>query len=98
MILEVATLTIRPQAMDAFESAFPRAAAIVASTPGYVSHELFRCIEVRGTYALQIRWTHLDAHLVDFRQSPRLGEFRAILSPFLAAPPAVQHFEFTAPP
>jgi heme-degrading monooxygenase HmoA len=94
MILEIATLTIHPDAMNAFEAAFPRAAAVVATTPGYISHELLRCVEVRGIYGLQIRWTHLDAHLVDFRQSHRVGEFRAILGPYFAAPPAVQHFEF----
>lgn len=95
MILEVATLSIRPDAMPAFEAAFPAAAAVVASTPGYVSHELVRCIEVPDTYHLNIRWTHLDAHLVNFRQSPRVIEFRGILGPYFAAPPSVQHFEPT---
>lgn len=93
MILEVATLSVRPDAIEAFEAVFPAAAAAVASTPGYLSHELLRCIELRGTYHLNIRWTHLDAHLVNFRQSPRVAEFRALLSPHFAAPPSVQHFE-----
>jgi heme-degrading monooxygenase HmoA len=82
--------------MDGFEAAFPRAGAVIATTPGYLSHELLRCVEVRGTYHLHIRWTHIDAHLVNFRQSPRVAEFRGILGPFFAAPPAVQHFEFIA--
>jgi heme-degrading monooxygenase HmoA len=39
MILEVAVMRTKPDRIAEFESVFPRAAAISASTPGYVSHE-----------------------------------------------------------
>jgi hypothetical protein len=40
-----------------------------------------------------IEWETLDNHIVDFRNSPAFLEWRAIVSPFFAAPPAVEHFQ-----
>lgn len=40
MILEIAHLTIRPGQNSAFEQAFAQAQCIIASMPGYLSHEL----------------------------------------------------------
>ena len=76
MILEVATMKIKPERIGDFEMAFPRAAAVSASTPGYISHELQRCIEAKGKYFYIIRWESIEAHMVNFRQSPRRDEFR----------------------
>src|SRR5579871_1212608 len=45
MILEVAPLQIRPGQAAEFEAAFRTAQAIIASMPGYISHELQRCME-----------------------------------------------------
>ena len=40
MILEMATLNVRPGQTAAFELAFAEAQAIIASMPGYLGHEL----------------------------------------------------------
>jgi heme-degrading monooxygenase HmoA len=40
MVLEIAHLTIRPGQNAAFEHAFAQAQQIIASMPGYLSHEL----------------------------------------------------------
>jgi heme-degrading monooxygenase HmoA len=93
MILEVAILHIKPEEMEKFEAAFPKAEAIVSSIPGYISHELQRCIETRGRYHFLIRWESVDAHMVNFRQSPKFQEFRSIVGPFFAQPPVAEHFE-----
>jgi heme-degrading monooxygenase HmoA len=45
MILEVAILNVRDGAGEAFEAAFRKASLIIASMPGYLSHELRHCIE-----------------------------------------------------
>jgi len=47
MILEVAPLKIRPGQSAEFEAAFRAAQPIIASMPGYISHELKRCVERR---------------------------------------------------
>lgn len=93
MILEVAILKIKPDEMSTFESVFPKAEGIVSSIPGYLSHELQRCVETTGKYHLLIRWESIDAHVVNFRQSPKFQEWRALLSPYFAEMPVAEHFE-----
>ncbi len=43
MILEVAVLDVKPGLAPEFETTFKAASAIVASMPGYISHQLQRC-------------------------------------------------------
>ena len=45
MILEVATLNVRAGEGSAFEQAFSQAQSIISSMPGYISHQLQRCLE-----------------------------------------------------
>jgi heme-degrading monooxygenase HmoA len=93
MILEVAIMKIKPDRIAEFEAVFPKAAAVSASTPGYISHELQRCVETPGKYFYMIRWETMDAHLVNFRQSPRREQFRNLLADFWAEPNFTEHFE-----
>jgi len=44
---------------------------------------------------LQIFWDTLEDHTVGFRGSSLFTEWRAIVGPFFAAPPHVEHFELT---
>ncbi len=93
MILEVAIMKIKPDEISKFEAVFPQAEKIVSSIPGYISHEMQRCVETKGRYHFLIRWENIDAHLVNFRQSPKFQEFRALLGGFFAEPPVAEHFE-----
>ena len=45
MILEAAVLSVRAGRAEEFQLAFREAQRIIASMPGYLSHELGRCIE-----------------------------------------------------
>ncbi len=45
MILEVAILGIKETLSKEFETAFLQAQKIIESMPGYVSHQLQRCLE-----------------------------------------------------
>lgn len=92
MILEVAVLNVRPGMATDFESAFATASAIIASMPGYVSHELQRCIEVPNRYILLVDWTSLEAHTVGFRGSPQYQEWRRLLHHFYDPCPVVEHY------
>ena len=78
MILEVAIMKIKPELMAEFETVFPQAAAISASTPGYISHEMQRCVETKGKYFYLIRWESIEAHEVNFRQSPRRAQRQSV--------------------
>jgi len=93
MILEVAILNIRDGACDAFESAFREASAIIASMPGYYSHELRRCIEVPGRYILLVNWQRLEDHTEGFRQSAEYQQWRTLLHHFYDPFPTVEHYE-----
>lgn len=92
MVLEAAILQVVPGQEHAFEEAMLRAAPVIAATPGYIRHELRRCMETKGRYLLLVQWETLEAHTVAFRESPRFGEWRAIIGPFFAAPPNVEHY------
>jgi heme-degrading monooxygenase HmoA len=93
MILEVAILKIKLDEASKFEAVFPKVEAIISSIPGYISHELQRCVETKGKYHFLIRWENIDAHLVNFRQSPKFQEFRGLVGGFFAEPPVAEHFE-----
>jgi heme-degrading monooxygenase HmoA len=93
MILETAVLSVSEGEGVAFEAAMLKAAPVIAGSPGYLSHELQRCVETSGRYLLLVRWETLEAHTVGFRQSAAFGEWRAIVGPFFATPPVVEHYE-----
>lgn len=96
MILEVAPLRIRPGQSASFENAFRRAQAIIRAVPGYVSHELQRCVERTDEYVLLVRWETLEAHEQGFRGSPGYQEWKALLHHFYDPFPTVLHYEAVA--
>ena len=93
MVREVALLNVRDGQCEAFEEAFRQASPIIASMPGYRSHELQRCIEVSNRYVLLVRWETLEDHTVGFRQSAGYQEWRRLLHHFYDPFPTVEHFE-----
>lgn len=92
MILEAAFLQVKSGQEDAFEAAMREAAPIIAGSPGYVSHEVQRCLEVTGKYLLLVRWNTLEDHTVGFRGSPPYQEWRRLLHHFYDPFPTVEHF------
>ena len=93
MILEVAPLQIRPGQSAEFETAFRTAQHIIASIPGYISHELRRCLERRDEYLLLVKWQTLEAHEVGFRQSAQYQTWKRLLHHFYDPFPSVSHYE-----
>lgn len=93
MILEVAILNVTPGQEREFESAFGRAQAIIASMPGYVSHQLQSCIEQPGRYLLLVNWETLEDHTIGFRTSGQYQEWRALLHHYYDPFPEVQHYQ-----
>ena len=92
MILEVAILQVRTGQEPAFEAAFREAQAIIASMPGYLSHELQRCIEQPNQYILLVRWETVAHHEIGFRTSPQYQEWKRLLHHFYDPFPSVQHY------
>lgn len=61
--------------------------------PGYVSHELQRCLERPNEYVLLVRWQSLEAHEVGFRKSPEYQQWKQLLHHFYEPFPVVSHYE-----
>jgi len=96
MILELADIRIQPGQQAAFEEAIARGLGTVAvRAKGYQGAKVNRGIENSERYVLQIFWDTLEDHTVGFRESPLFTEWRAIVGPFFAAPPVVEHFDLT---
>jgi heme-degrading monooxygenase HmoA len=89
VILEAASLQVRPGQSMAFEKAFSKAQSIIASMPGYRSHQLQRCLE----HLLLVQWDSVAAHEEGFRKSPQYQEWRALLHHFYDPFPTVLHYE-----
>jgi len=93
MILEAAILNIRSGQSGSFEHAFTQAQSVISSMPGYISHELQRCIENSDKYILLVRWRTLEDHTVGFRQSPQYQEWKRMLHHFYEPFPVVEHYQ-----
>jgi len=97
MILELADISIQPGQNAAFEEAIQQGLQkVISKAQGFAGFKVNRCIESPNRYILQIFWTTLENHTVDFRSSPAFAQWRAIVGPFFASPPVVEHFELVA--
>jgi heme-degrading monooxygenase HmoA len=83
---------VKPGQCDAFEAAFAEAAPIIASMPGYLGHELQRCVEDEQRYLLLVRWRSLEDHTVGFRGSAKYAQWKALLHHFYDPFPTVAHY------
>ena len=94
-ILEVAILNIEPGKNQEFEAAFKQAAAIISSMPGYIDHDLQRCVEIENRYILLVNWQTLADHTVGFRQSAKYQIWKKLLHHFYDPFPTVEHYQTT---
>ena len=94
MILEIADIRIPAGQNAAFEAAVEHGLATVASqAKGFKGATVNRGIESPERYVLQIFWDTLEDHTVGFRQGQLFAQWRAIVGPFFAVPPVVEHSE-----
>ena len=94
MILELADIRIQPGQQAAFDEAIERGLrTVIAHATGFQGFKVNKGVESPERYILQIFWDTLEDHTVGFRQSPAFADWRAIVGPFFAAPPVVEHFE-----
>ena len=97
MILEIADIRIAPGQNAAFEAAIQQGiASVISRAQGFKGAKVNRGIESPERYILQIFWDTLEDHTVHFRGGPLFAEWRAIVGPFFAAPPVVEHFALLA--
>lgn len=94
MILELADIRIAPGKQAEFDAAILHGLTSVISTAkGFRGYKVNKGIESPERYILQIFWDTLENHTVDFRGGPLFAQWRAIVGPYFAQPPVVEHFE-----
>jgi heme-degrading monooxygenase HmoA len=97
MILELADIRIHPGQQAAFDEAIQRGIReVISKAKGYQGYKVNKGIESPERYILQIFWDTLENHMVDFRQSAAFADWRAIVGPFFAGAPVVEHFDLLA--
>jgi len=94
VILELADIRIAPGQQAAFDEAIVRGvAAVISQAKGFRGFKVNKGIESPERYILQIFWDTLEDHTVHFRGGPLFAQWRAIVGPYFAQPPVVEHFE-----
>ena len=93
MILELADIRIPPGKQAEFDAAIKKGVeTVIAKAKGFKGYKVNKGIESPERYVLMIFWETLENHTVDFRGSAAFAEWRAIVGPFFAGPPTVEHF------
>lgn len=64
--------------------------------PGYISHELRRCLETENRYILLVRWETIEHHTKGFRGSPQYQQWKTLLHHFYNPFPEVEHYQLVA--
>lgn len=93
MILEIAEIQIQPGQQAAFESAIADGIkTVISQAQGFISARVQHGLESPERYMLQIEWATLEDHTLHFRDGPLFPAWRAIVGPFFAQPPRVEHY------
>lgn len=97
MILEIADITIPPGQQAAFDEAIQRGLnTVISQAKGFRGFKVNKGMESPERYVLMIYWETLEDHTVGFRGGPLFAQWRAIVGPFFAKPPVVEHFKLLA--
>jgi heme-degrading monooxygenase HmoA len=93
VILELADLRIRAGEQAAFDEAILRGVStVISQAKGFRGFKVNKGIESPERYLLMIFWDTLEDHMVGFREGPLFPQWRAMVGPFFAQPPQVEHY------
>ena len=92
MIIETAHIDIVDGQEQAFEAALEQAKKVLESAKGFSGISVHRGVERPNIYLLTLRWEKLENHTVDFRESELFTQWRALIGPYFATAPVVEHW------
>ena len=92
MVLEVALIDVTPGREADFADAYRTAVAELAGVDGCRSVRMTQGIETPSRFVLLVEWDSVEAHEQNFRATDRFVRWRALIGPFFAGPPSVEHF------
>jgi heme-degrading monooxygenase HmoA len=97
MILEHADIRIPAGKNAEFDAAIKLGVeTVISQAKGFLGYQVHKGVESTDRYVLTIRWETLENHTVDFRGGPLFPQWRAIVGPYFASPPTVEHFTLVA--
>ncbi len=97
MILELADIRIPPGKQAEFDAAIRRGVeTVISQAKGFRGYKVNKGVESPERYILMIYWETLEDHTVGFRNGPLFAQWRAIVGPYFAQPPVVEHFMLVA--
>ena len=89
-VLEVAIIEVTPGSEDAFLAAYREAKALIEGSEGVGLVRMTRGVESPSRFVLLVEWDSVAAHDV-FRGSEAFAGWRALIGPYFAQAPDVQH-------
>jgi heme-degrading monooxygenase HmoA len=92
MIIERALMAITPGSEADFEAALAKAEDVLAQAKGFHGIRIARGVENPSTYLLLLEWDTVEDHTVSFRESELFAQWRALIGPYFAQAPAVEHY------
>ncbi len=92
MVLEIAQFEITPGRENDFAAAYQVARSLITGTEGCRSVRMTRGIESPSRFVLLVEWDSVEAHEQNFRATDKFPRWRALISPFFAATPQVEHY------
>lgn len=93
MFVEITEFHVRAGEEAAFEEAMTRAlSTITAKAKGVSDYRFFRCVESPQRYFVHTTWDTIEDHMVTYRSTPEREEWRAMVTPFFAKTPLMEHF------
>lgn len=93
MITEIAILNIKQNQSKAFLQSFAKAEKIIASSEGYMSHKLGKCVEQEDKFLLTAKWQTLENHTIGFRKSEAYEKWKKLLHHYYDPFPEVEHYK-----
>ena len=93
MIMETAVMSVVPGREEEFLDALEQAKDVLMQAEGFRVLHVHRGVERPSSFLLAIGWDTLEDHTEGFRGGDLFVQWRAILGPFFAEPPQVEHWE-----
>ena len=92
MVVEIATIYVKPEDEDAFVAGFGSGTEILKRQPGLRSVRWGKRVEPELAYVLTAEWDDIQDHF-NFRETEDYKTFGTKFRDFLTKPPEVVHFE-----
>ena len=92
MVIEIATLFVKPEDEAAFAAGFAKGTEILRRQPGTGALRWGKRVEPELAYVLCLEWDDIQDHF-NFRETEDYKTFGGLFRDHLAKPPEVVHFE-----